>query len=136
MKYSFPNRWLSYTTFHIHNKIEYKNQERRICLFIILRQPLLKQKTTKGGQEAASVFSVFSLFSIISLEASSIASVREAFKIKKTVKFGNCSQIVGDPPTLAYFSLEHETAGPKRFGPALSAYPSFKQKCLELDQSA
>ena len=80
MKYSFTNRWLSYTTFHIHNKIEYKNQERRICLFIILRQPLLKQKTTKGGQEAASVFS---LFSLISLEASSIASVREAFKIKK-----------------------------------------------------
>ena len=78
MKYSFPNRWLSYTTFHIHNKIEYKNQERRICLFIILRQPLLKQKTTKGGQEAASVFS---LFSIISLEASSIASAGKSLMV-------------------------------------------------------
>jgi len=30
--------------------------------------------------------------------------LREAFK-KKTAKFGNCSQIAGDPPTLAYLGI-------------------------------
>jgi len=30
--------------------------------------------------------------------------ISEAF-IKKTVKFGNCSQIAGDPPTLAYLGI-------------------------------
>ena len=33
-----------------------------------------------------------------------IERVREAFK-KKTAKFGNCSQIAGDPPTLAYLGI-------------------------------
>ena len=31
---------------------------------------------------------------------------REAFN-KKTVKFGNCSQIAGDPPTLAYLGIRN-----------------------------
>jgi len=33
-----------------------------------------------------------------------LSILREAFK-KKPAKFGNCSQIAGDPPTLAYLGI-------------------------------